>query len=248
MPGYIYGVRDNNLYVNLFAANTATIAIGGKKVTLEQSTQYPWNGDIAIKVLQNKAKSFNMMVRIPGWVQNKVVPSDLYSFSDDILAGYEVTVNNQPVKGELQNGYMVINRNWKKGDVVRIHFDMPVRTVVANKRVSDDRGRIAVERGPLVYCAEWADNKGVNPHHVLLNRQPQFEVVPAYSIQNTEGDGNNFTVTAINANAQEATINKDGRLSAKDVKITMIPYYAWNHRGAGRMDVWLARGLSGLED
>ena len=248
MPGYIYGVRENNLYVNLFAANTATIAVGGKKVTLEQTTQYPWDGDIAIKVLQNKAKQFNMMIRIPGWVQNKVVPSDLYTFSDDILSNYEITVNGQPVDGELQNGYLVINRNWKKGDVVRVHFDMPVRTIIANRRVADDRGRIAVERGPLVYCAEWADNKGINPHHVLLNRQSKFEVNPTYSIKNTEGDGSNFIVTAINANAQEAGLDRDGRLSAKDVKITMIPYYAWNHRGAGRMDVWLARSLSGLDD
>ena len=248
MPGYIYGVRDNNLYVNLFAANTATIAVGGKKVTLQQSTQYPWEGDIAIKVLQNKAKAFNMMVRIPGWAQNEVVPSDLYSFSDDILSGYEVTVNGQPVKGELQNGYLVINRNWKKGDVVRVHLDMPVRTVVANHRVSDDRGRIAVECGPLVYCAEWADNAGINPHHLLLARQPQFDVQTAYSIQNTEGNGNSFNVTAIKANAQEANVDADGRLVSKDVKVTLIPYYAWNHRGAGKMDVWLARSLSGLDD
>ena len=248
MPGYIYGVRENNLYVNLFAANTATIAVGGKKVTLQQSTQYPWEGDIAIKVLQNKAKAFNMMVRIPGWAQNEVVPSDLYSFSDDILSGYEVTVNGQPVKGELQNGYLVINRNWKKGDVVRVHLDMPVRTVVANHRVSDDRGRIAVECGPLVYCAEWADNAGINPHHLLLARQPQFDVQTAYSIQNTEGNGNSFNVTAIKANAQEANVDADGRLVSKDVKVTLIPYYAWNHRGAGKMDVWLARSLSGLDD
>ena len=248
MPGYIYGVRDNNLYVNLFASNTATIAVGGKNVTLEQSTRYPWDGDIAIKVLQNKAKTFNMLVRIPGWVQNQVVPSDLYSFSDDILSGYEVTVNGQRVDGELQNGYLVINRNWKKGDVVRIHFDMPVRTVIANLRVADDRGRVAVERGPLVYCAEWADNEGINPHHLLLARQPQFEVEPAYSIQNTEGDGKTFQVTAITAQAQDVHVNREGRIAAKDVKVKLIPYYAWNHRGAGKMDVWLARSLSGLED
>ena len=248
MPGYIYGVRDNNLYVNLFASNTATIAVGGKNVTLEQSTQYPWDGDIAIKVLQNKAKTFNMLVRIPGWVLNQVVPSDLYSFSDDILSGYEVTVNGQRVDGELQNGYLVINRNWKKGDVVRIHFDMPVRTVIANLRVADDRGRVAVERGPLVYCAEWADNEGINPHHLLLARQPQFEVEPAYSIQNTEGDGKTFQVTAISAQAQDVHVNREGRIAAKDVKVKLIPYYAWNHRGAGKMDVWLVRSLSGLED
>ena len=248
MPGYVYGVRDNNLYVNLFAANTATIKVNGKDVTLEETTQYPWDGDISIKVLQNKAKQFNMLVRIPGWVQSKVVPSDLYAFNDDIFSTYEVSVNGQKVEGELENGYLVINRNWKKGDVVRIHFDMPVRTVVANPRVSDDRGRIAVERGPLVYCAEWADNEGINPHHLLLARQPKFEVEASYGIQNTEGDGKTFNVTAITAQAQEASVTPEGKLTAKDVRVKLIPYYAWNHRGAGKMDVWLARSLSGLED
>ena len=258
MPGYIYGVRNNNLYVNLFAANTATLALGGKNVTIQQETNYPWDGDISIKVLQNKAKAFSMMIRIPGWVQSRVVPSDLYAYNDDIFSTYEISVNGQKVDGELENGYMVINRNWKKGDVVRIHFDMPVRTVVASPRVTDDRGRIAVERGPLVYCAEWADNEGIDPHHLLLSRKPQFDVQPAYCIQNTErqrvgasagmGNGQTFNVTAITAQAQEASISPDGKLAAKDVAIRLIPYYAWNHRGAGKMDVWLARSLSGLED
>ncbi len=248
MPGYVYGVRDNNLYVNLFAANTATIQIGGKNVTLEETTQYPWDGDISIKVLQNKAKAFNMMIRIPGWVQNKAVPSDLYAYSDDIFSTYDITVNGERVDSELENGYFVINRNWKKGDIIRIHFDMPVRTVVASPRVTDDRGRVAVERGPLVYCTEWADNGDINPHHLLLPRQAQFDVQSAYSIQNTEGDGKTFYVTAITAKAQEASIADDGRLAVKDVAIKLIPYYAWNHRGAGKMDVWLSRSLSGLED
>ena len=248
MPGYVYGVRDNNLYVNLFAANTATIQIGGKNVTLEETTQYPWDGDIAIKVLQNKAKAFNMMIRIPGWVLNKPVPSDLYSYSDDVFSTYEISVNGQHVDSELENGYFIINRNWKKGDVVRIHFDMPIRTVVASPRVTDDRGRVAVERGPLVYCTEWADNADINPHHLLLPRQAQFEVAPAYAIENKEADGKTFHVTAISAKGQEATIAEDGRLAVKDVAIKLIPYYAWNHRGAGKMDVWLARSLSGLED
>ena len=256
MPGYVYGVRDNNLYVNLFAANTATIQVNGKDVTLEETTNYPWDGDISIKVLKNKAKAFNMLIRIPGWVQNEVVPSDLYSFSDDIFSTYEVSVNGQRVDGELENGYLVINRNWKKGDVVSIHFDMPVRTVVANPRVADDRGRVAVERGPLVYCAEWADNEGVNPHHLLLPRLPKFDVLPAYSIENKEADPSSisnfqssiFHVTAISTQAQDVHIDHDGRIAVKDVSVKLIPYYAWNHRGAGKMDVWLARSLSGLED
>ena len=248
MPGYIYGVRDNDLYVNLYAANTATLALGGKSVTIQQDTNYPWDGDIAIKVLQNKAKAFNMMVRIPGWVQSRVVPSDLYAYNDDIFSTYEITVNGQKVDSELENGYMVINRNWKKGDVVRIHFDMPVRTVVASPRVSDDRGRVAVERGPLVYCTEWADNEGIDPHHLLLSRKPQFDVLPTYGIENKEGNGQTFNVTAISAQVQEASISNEGKLAAKDVTIKLIPYYTWNHRGAGKMDVWLARSLSGLED
>ena len=248
MPGYIYGVRDNDLYVNLYAANTATLALGGKSVTIQQDTNYPWDGDIAIKVLQNKAKAFNMMVRIPGWVQSRVVPSDLYAYNDDIFSTYEITVNGQKVDSELENGYMVINRNWKKGDVVRIHFDMPVRTVVASPRVSDDRGRVAVERGPLVYCTEWADNEGIDPHHLLLSRKPQFDVLPTYGIENKEGNGQTFNVTAISAQVQEASISNEGKLAAKDVTIKLIPYYAWNHRGAGKMDIWLARSLSGLED
>ena len=129
---------------------------------------------------------------------------------------------------------------------------------MASPRVTDDRGRIAVERGPLVYCAEWADNEGINPHHLLLSRKPQFDVQPAYCIHNTErqrvgasagmGNGQTFNVTAITAQAQEASISPDGKLAAKDVAIRLIPYYAWNHRGAGKMDVWLARSLSGLED
>ena len=265
MPGYIYGVRDNNLYVNLFAANTATISVGGKDVTLEQTTQYPWDGDIAIRVIQNKAKQFTMKIRIPGWVRGQVVPSDLYQYADGKRLGYSVKVNGQEysLTSHLlpltSDGYFTINRKWKKGDVVRIHFDMPVRTVIASPRVADDRGRVAVERGPLVYCAEWADNTGINPHHVLLNKEQEgvksgevksdrWKVEGDYSIANTEGDSKSFTVTAIRTPAQEAVITPEGRLETKDVMLTLIPYYAWNHRGAGKMDVWLARSLSGLED
>jgi hypothetical protein len=190
-----------------------------------------------------------MKIRIPGWVQNQVVPSDLYQFCDKAAGGYTVEVNGKAITGiQLENGYLPIKRQWKKGDVVRIHFDMPVRTVVANGKVKADKGRIAVERGPLVYCAEWADNQGINPHHVLMGGNPQFGIDPAYTIQNTEADGKPFQVTAITANAQEAVIDGNGRLSAKDVKVRLIPYYAWNHRGAGIMDVWLARSLRGLDD
>lgn len=247
LPGYVYAVKDNSLYVNLFAAGTATMQVGGKEVAVEQETRYPWDGDIAIRVTKNKGRDFAMMVRIPGWVRGEVVPSDLYSFADNVKTGYKVTVNGDEVKGELRNGYLAISRRWKKGDVVRVHFDMQPRAVVASSKVADDRGKIAVERGPIVYCAEQADNSGFNSHHVLLSRKPVFEVNPDYSIRNTEGDGKPFGVTSIIVtNAQEACISADGKLTSRDVRLTLIPYYAWNHRGTGYMDVWMARNLDGL--
>lgn len=248
LPGYVYAVRDNSLYVNLFAASTATMAVGGRDVTLTQETAYPWNGDITIRIDRNRGKEFTMKVRIPGWVRDQVVPGDLYSYDDGATPKYSVTVNGTEVRDALTaDGYMSISRRWKRGDVVRIHFDMLPRVVKANAKVTDDRGKMAVERGPLVYCAEQPDNDGFNSHHVLLSRSPRFTVAEDYKIRNTESDGRPFSVTAITVdNAQEASIDADGTLRTKDVRLTLIPYYAWNHRGAGRMDVWMARDFDGL--
>ena len=116
LPGYVYAVKDNDLFVNLYTANTSTVNIGGKSVTLEEQTKYPWDGDISIKIAKTKAKQFRMMVRIPGWVRGDVVPSDLYAYADGKQVGYKVSVNGEEVNGELENGYLAIDRKWKKGD------------------------------------------------------------------------------------------------------------------------------------
>ena len=242
-PGYMYAVKDRNVYVNLFAGNTATIQVAGKDVVFEQTTNYPWDGDINIKVLKNQAKDFSMMIRIPGWVDRQPVPSDLYRFSDDVLGGYKVMVNGQPVEGQLENGYLVINRKWKKGDVVAIQFDMPVRTVKANGKVVDDRGRVAVERGPLVYCAEGADNADFKIFNFLMPRQPRFQVTD----RQIDGHrGVHFGVKAIEVDGQTVDMSPRGEAQVKSVKLTMIPYYAWNHRGAGLMEVWMPQSISAL--
>ena len=243
MPGYIYGMRDDRIYVNLYVANTATMQVGGNTVTLEQQTDYPWQGDVAITVRQTKTKDFALALRIPGWARGEVVPSDLYRFNDGKRQGWTVMVNGQPVDRQLENGYIVISRKWKKGDRVELHLDMEPRTVVANQRVKDDRGMVAVERGPIVYCAEQSDNAGINVHHVFLGQQPVFGVAPA-TIVNSEGDGKPFTVTGITIrNAQEVVQATDGRVDVRDITLRLIPYYAWNHRGAGRMDVWFAHRI-----
>jgi hypothetical protein len=242
-PGYMYAVKDSKLYVNLFAGNTATIQVSGKDVTLSQETNYPWDGDVTIKVEKTKAKTFEMMIRIPGWVDRQPVPSDLYRFSDDVLGSYTIMVNGQSVNGQLVNGYLSVNRQWKKGDVVTIHFDMPVRTVKANMHVTDNRGRVAVERGPLVYCAEGADNAGFSIFNFLMPRQPRFSVAD----REIKGMRDvNFSVKAIEVDGQVVETNPRGEALVKGAKLTMIPYYAWNHRGAGLMEVWMPQSIGAL--
>ena len=231
LPGYVYAVKDNDLFVNLYTANTSTVNIGGKSVTLEEQTKYPWDGDISIKIAKTKAKQFRMMVRIPGWVRGDVVPSDLYAYADGKQLGYKVSVNGEEVNGELENGYLAIDRKWKKGDEVRIHFDMSPRLVKTNRKVVADRGRLAVERGPLVYCAEWPDNK-FNFFHFVMNKNPQFVLAnqPALigGIKQLKLDG------------RVLSFDSSGKLQATDAILTMIPYYAWAHRGQGNMQVWIA--------
>ena len=249
LPGYLYGVKDNNIYVNLFAGNTSTIKVQGKDVVLEETTEYPWDGDIKIVVKKSGVKNANLLVRIPGWVRNQVVPSDLYKYSDAEKPAYSVTVNGKAVEADLDanKGYLPVH-NIKKGDVVRIHFDMPVRTVVANDRVADDRGRVAVERGPLVYCAEAADNGGASVLRAVMNARPSFTEVDGYTIANTETQGAPaFAVKAIKTQAQVLGENADGTVSASPLQLTLIPYYAWNHRGANEMNVWLLQGLRAVE-
>lgn len=242
-PGYMYAVKDRNLYVNLFAGNTATMQVGGKQVVLEQQTNYPWDGDISIKVMKNQAKAFRMLIRIPGWVDRQPVPSNLYRFSDDVQGSYTVKVNGRPVEGQLENGYLAIDRQWKKGDVVSVQLDMPVRTVKADQHVKADQGRTAVERGPLVYCAEGADNQGFCIFNFLVPRQPRFTVVD----RRISGQRDvNFSVKAIEVEGQAVDTDAAGKVKAQSATLTMIPYYAWNHRGTGLMQVWLPQSISAL--
>ena len=230
LPGYVYAVKDRDVFVNLFVANDATLKVDGKKVVLKQSTSYPWDGDINIRVDRNSAGQFAMKIRIPGWVRNKVVPSDLYNYSDGKRLQYSVKVNGEVVDSELVNGYFTIDRKWKKGDEVSVHFDMEVRTVKANAKVEADRGRISVERGPIVYCAEWPDNN-FDVLNVLMNREPEFEVVSKPELL--------CGINQIKTQAQTLEYDESGRLVTKDQTLTLIPYYAWAHRGQGNMAVWL---------
>lgn len=242
LPGYIYAVDKRNVYVNLFMPNTADLKVGGKKVAIEQQTEYPWDGDIAISISDNKAGQWAMKIRIPGWVKNQVVPSDLYFYTDGLRPQYSITINGEDSNGELtSDGYFTIERKWKKGDVVSVHFDMEPRTVRANDNVVADRGFMAVERGPLVYCAEWSDND-FDIMGTLVNQNPVLTVADG-TIDATEYVEASYPVKTISTNAQVLDFDDEGRLTVKDVNLTLIPYYAWCHRGCGKMRVWLSQDL-----
>ena len=213
VPGYVYAAEGKDLYVNLYLANTMTHKLQGREVTLSQATSYPWDGDVRITVDANKAGTFTLRLRIPGWVRGEVVPSDLYAYADGLQTGYSVRVNGEEQTAALDHGYFCITREWKAGDEVALHFDMEPRLVRANEAVEADRGRLAVERGPLVYCAEWPDN---------------------------EGDVLEATVAVGDALSAEMRGDLLGGIQViKDGDLTLIPYYAWCHRGSGHMQVWM---------
>jgi DUF1680 family protein len=217
-------------------SNTAEITLGGKKLTLTQTTEYPRNGDVLIAVASKGERTFTLKLRIPGWVRGEVVPSTLYRFVDDKTLKYHVKVNGQIVENdELDKGYFNISRHWKKGDVVELHFDMEPRTLRADNNVDADKGKIASERGPLVYCAEASDND-FSVLSVLMNRKPKFTEEWKPDLL--------YGVTQLKTDVQLLSYDNDGRLQTKDVALTMIPYYAWAHRGSGEMAVWFAQDLS----
>ena len=239
VPGYFYAVKGNKVYVNLFASSKADLTVNGKTVDFTVDTKYPWNGDIALTIGKNKAGQFNLAIRIPGWMRGQVVPSDLYKFEDNTKTPWSITVNGKKVDGTLEKGYFSISRKWKKGDVVRIHFDMQPRIVKANDKVEADRGRIAVERGPLVYCAETADNQ-YDIFRFVMPKQPQFTVNDAPQLLNG--------IKTISVEGTYLKTDDQGSVLSKSAQLKLIPYYAWNHRGVGKMLVWIPQGLSLMDE
>ncbi len=236
LPGYIYAVKGHDVYLNLFLSNSATLDVAGKKVALTQATNYPWEGETKVVIDKNTAGDFNLKVRIPGWLRNKVVPSDLYQYTDGKRLGYSFIINGITVPLLISpDGYVNIERRWKKGDELIICFDMEPRTVRANNKVAADRGMISVERGPLVYCAEHPDNN-FDIMGALVNQNPQFRL--------GKGEIAGTPIQTLITDAQTLNFNKQGKLETSDQTLTLIPYYAWCHRGSGKMRVWLPQDLN----
>ncbi|MGQ8335242.1 glycoside hydrolase family 127 protein [Sunxiuqinia sp. A32] len=214
LPGYVYATKEDQLFVNLYIGNSAEIQLGDEKVSISQTTNYPWEGKVLLEVNNDISKSMTLNLRVPAWVRNEVMPGNLYTYADQQTPSFYVSVNGKKQEVTVKDGFITLDKqNWKENDQVEISFEMPVRKVIANEKVAEDQGKIALERGPLVYCAEAADN----PNGVL-----NVKVNPK-STFNYQFNSDLFT----------------GIGQIKGENITAIPYYAWANRGANEMAVWL---------
>jgi len=233
VPGFAYASKGDDVYVNLFLGGQATIATAENHVRLTQQTRYPWEGRVRIGVDPQRAGRFAVYVRIPGWARNEPVPSDLYRFGTQRADDVTIEVNGQPQTLDVSKGYARIDRWWNPGDTVVLDLPMPIRRVLAHPNVIADRGKVALQRGPIVYCLEGPDNGGkvldlVIPDGTELHAQFQPELLGG--------------VVTIRGEAETARRTLDGRI-VPDTKrpFVAIPYYAWAHRGRGEMTVWPAR-------
>lgn len=238
VPGYMYAQKDDNLYVNLFISSTADLTINNKPLQIIQANNYPWDGNLNFTINTAKANAFKMLVRIPGWVMNSAVPSDLYQFAGNSAAKPEIKVNGVVTSYEMQNGYAVINRTWKKNDVVEVTLPMEVKQVVASEKLKDDNGKVALQRGPLIYCAEWADNGG-KTSNIVMPSSAGFTAAFQPALLNG--------VMTLKAELPVITIKGNDTVVTEKKPVTVIPYYSWANRGKGEMTVWFPAQVKDLE-
>jgi DUF1680 family protein len=232
MPGYMYAQDKNNLYVNLFAGSTASVTLPAGKVDLEQQTEYPWDGKMKIIVNPAKATTFSLRVRIPGWSAEEPVPGDLYYEKDKKANTLVFTLNGKPVQYKVEKGYAVFSRSWKKGDAIAFELPMQIEKVFAKDSVKDDRNRFALQRGPLVYCLEGADNKDSAVQNIVVDKAVDVTVVNKPDLLN------GVTVLQMKGSSSKRQVNSE-ELIRSEQTVTAIPYYSWANRGPGEMVVWI---------
>jgi DUF1680 family protein len=233
MPGYIYATDKSGIYINLFVGSKARIQLGGHKVQLTQTTDYPWQGKVEVAVEPDKPSEFGLHVRIPGWCEGTASSENLYQLRGmTATSGFRLTVNGKPVeKIETIRGYATLHRRWKRGDVVELNLDMPVLRVTGNDHVEATKGRVALMRGPIVYCFEGADNGQAVQNLVI---PPETEFTSEYRSNRLGG------VTVLNATATGVFKTAVDKVVAAPFKVTAIPYYANANRGTCQMQVWMA--------
>lgn len=234
VPGYVYAQKDEKLYVNLFMQSESELTIQKNPVHITQKTDYPWNGDVTMELTPKKAKAFTLMIRVPGWAKNQPVPSDLYRYVNPKTEPVKLMINGVETPYAIgADGYIALNRKWKKGDKVSLSFPMSVKRVQAHDMVEDDLGKVSLERGPIVYCLEWPDNDEKVLNTVLEDNAP----ITATAYLPTELKG----IVRLEANALSTKKGPNQEIIRVPKTIKAIPFYAWANRGQGEMAVWIPR-------
>jgi len=160
VSGYIYATRADSLFVNLYIGSEGYVKVGKWDVNLIQQTNYPWDGNIRLTVNPEGPVTMTLCLRIPGWARNEVLPGGLYRFAQPSDLSPSLMVNGKLRQLKIRNGYARITKTWKRGDIVDLSVPMPVRKVLATDQIADDRNKVALTRGPIVFCAEGIDNEG----------------------------------------------------------------------------------------
>ncbi len=217
VPGYVYAQNKNDLYVNLFMSNQSDIRLESGKVHIGETTRYPWDGKIEMQIDPEKAFAFTLRIRIPGWVIEHPIPGNLYYTNDSCLP-VTLQVNGKPIPLEVEKGYAIIKRSWKRGDMILLNLPMKPQRILANSNVKADAGRFAIQNGPIVYCLEGVDNKDRLVQNIVMDTSAVLQV--QYFDQLLNG------VNVISG-------------MAISQKVSAIPYYSWDNRGPGEMEVWI---------
>jgi len=236
LGNYIYGYSDNELFLNLFISSSTKAELKSGIVDVRMKTNYPWDGKIDVEINPLKRTKFPVHVRIPGWVLGHPVPGNTYRYLNFSGAQYSIKVNGKPASYTMENGYAVVDREWRKGDKLELDFPMEVRRVVSRDEVKENANRVSLERGPLVYCVEHPDNDGRAFNILLPDNAPletQFEKDLLGGVQSIKG---NLPVVFASPDGMEV------RTELRPIKA--IPYYAWANRGQGEMQVWIPRKAS----
>jgi hypothetical protein len=239
IPSYIYAQRDNEIFINLFASSTTTIPIDNFDVKIEQESDFPWKGRVFISVSPENEGDFSIFIRIPGWARNQPIPSNLYRFQDMSEVQTKISVNGKLVDFKLEKGFARLTRLWKKGDMIEINLPMPVRRLVAHENVADNINKMALQRGPFVYCVEGTDQPDGHALNLMFT-ESEFQTLYEPTVLNG---------TVVIKGGAEATHYSKRDQSILKVKqdFMAIPYYAWAHRGPTEMVVWLPIDVSAVK-
>jgi DUF1680 family protein len=236
---YIYGVSEKDIYVNLFIGSSTSLTIQDTKVELRQITAYPWNGKVSLEVKPSKKSSFTLRIRIPGWLKGQAVPGDLYQFKEIKQVQLPILLNGVSVPYTEESGYALIEREWKMGDIITFELPMDIKRVTARPELKAANNRVALQRGPLIYCVEGTDNEGKAWNFIL----PDNEAIKANFDEKMLGG-----LMKLQFSAPTVKISADGLdVSTSKQNITAIPYFSWCNRGQTPMQVWLPTKMEDIK-